>query len=114
MSEPWEDERGATDVDGFLAAYAEDDNTFWRMEHGHAQNVIDELIDRLAKSEAATAAAVRTEQEFSSLLAETTYQQAIKDCIAAVEALFPMPDLPQPIRGERVITALRALGGSDE
>lgn len=44
---PWEDERGATDVDGFLAAYAEDDNTFWRMESGHAMNVIDELIGRL-------------------------------------------------------------------
>jgi hypothetical protein len=44
---PWEDENGATDVDGWLAAYAQDDNTFWRTESGHIMNVVDALIERL-------------------------------------------------------------------
>lgn len=44
---PWLGPDGATDVDGFLAAYEKDDNVFWRMECGHHQNVIDELIGRL-------------------------------------------------------------------
>jgi hypothetical protein len=35
----------ATDVDGFLAAYAKDDNTFWACDSGHIQNVLDEMID---------------------------------------------------------------------
>lgn len=41
----------ATDVDGFLAAYAEDDNVFWRCEPGHIMNVVDELLDRLSFKE---------------------------------------------------------------
>jgi len=45
--EPWENEDGSTNVDGWLAAYADDDNTFWRTEQGHIMNVVDELIDRL-------------------------------------------------------------------
>jgi len=34
-------------VDGWLAAYAEDDNTFWRTDSGHIMNVVDALIERL-------------------------------------------------------------------
>ena len=34
-----------TDVDGFLAAYAADDNVFWRADQGHVQNVLDAMID---------------------------------------------------------------------
>jgi hypothetical protein len=41
----------ATDVDGFLAAYATDDNIFWRADTGHIQNVLDELIVRLSFKE---------------------------------------------------------------
>lgn len=40
-----------TDVDGFLATYATDDNAFWRCEPGHIMNVVDELIDRLSFKE---------------------------------------------------------------
>jgi hypothetical protein len=47
MSNPWEYADGSTNVDGFLAAYAEDDKVFWRADSGHIQNVLDELIDRL-------------------------------------------------------------------
>ena len=46
--EPWEHPDGSTNVDSWLAAYADDDNTFWRTETGHIMNVIDELIERLA------------------------------------------------------------------
>lgn len=49
---PWEDKNGATDVDGFLDAFAKDDNTFWRMEPGHALNVIEELIERITRTKA--------------------------------------------------------------
>jgi hypothetical protein len=45
--QPWLDENGGTDVDGFLAAYEQDDNVFWRMECGHHQNVIDHLLERI-------------------------------------------------------------------
>jgi hypothetical protein len=45
----WENPDGSTNVDGWLAAYAEDDNTFWRTEPGHIMNVVDELIDRLGE-----------------------------------------------------------------
>jgi hypothetical protein len=45
--EPWLDENFCTDVDGFLAAYAKDDNVFWKVDTGHLQNVIDTLIERL-------------------------------------------------------------------
>jgi hypothetical protein len=48
-TEPWEHPDGSTNVDGWLVAYAEDDNTFWRTEQGHIMNVVDELIDRLAQ-----------------------------------------------------------------
>jgi hypothetical protein len=44
---PWENPDGSTNVDGWLAAYAEDDNTFWRTETGHIMNVVDALIERL-------------------------------------------------------------------
>jgi hypothetical protein len=44
---PWLNEDGSTDVDGFLRAYAIDNNTFWRCDQGHIMNVLDELIDRL-------------------------------------------------------------------
>jgi hypothetical protein len=44
---PWENEDGSTNVDGWIAAYKEDNNTFWRAEQGHIMNVMDELIDRL-------------------------------------------------------------------
>ena len=46
--EPWEDGTGATDVAGFLAAFAEDDNTYWRAGPGHVLNVLDALLDRIA------------------------------------------------------------------
>lgn len=49
---PWENEHGWTDTDGFLAAYAKDDNIFWWMDSGHAQNVIDTLIERLEENDA--------------------------------------------------------------
>lgn len=51
MKRPWENEDGSTNVDGWLAAYAADDNTFWRTEPGHIMNVVDELIDRLEVSQ---------------------------------------------------------------
>lgn len=44
---PWENEDGSTNVDGWITAYAEDNNTFWRAEMGHIMNVVDELLDRL-------------------------------------------------------------------
>jgi hypothetical protein len=47
MTDPWENEDGSTNVEGFLAAYAEDDNTFWRAAQGHIMNVLDDAIDRL-------------------------------------------------------------------
>lgn len=46
----WENPGGSTNVDGFLAAYAEDDNIYWLASPGHVQNVLDELIDRLRAS----------------------------------------------------------------
>lgn len=48
---PWVDANGATDVDAFLAAYAEDDNNFWRADIGDIMNVLDELIERLANED---------------------------------------------------------------
>jgi hypothetical protein len=51
MLTPWANDDGSTNVEGFLAAYAADDNTFWRAETGHIQNVLDELIARLADSQ---------------------------------------------------------------
>lgn len=47
MSERWVNADGSTNVTGFLAAYAEDSNTFWRVDTGHIQNVLDALLDRL-------------------------------------------------------------------
>jgi hypothetical protein len=47
----WENADGSTNVDGFLAAYAADTNTFWRAEMGHVMNVLDELIDRASTPE---------------------------------------------------------------
>ena len=44
---PWCDGAGVTDVDGFLDAYRADPDVFWRVDSGHLQNVIDELIARL-------------------------------------------------------------------
>lgn len=44
---PWIDEDGATDPEGWIAAYLDDDNVFWRTDTGHLMNVIDYLIDRL-------------------------------------------------------------------
>lgn len=44
---PWVNPDGSTNVDGWLAAYAEDDNTFWRTDSGHIMNVVDALIERL-------------------------------------------------------------------
>ncbi len=46
MTDPWENEDGSTNVEGFLTAYADDNNTFWRAEQGHIQNVLEALIDR--------------------------------------------------------------------
>jgi hypothetical protein len=46
VTEPWENEDGSTNVDGWLAAYADDNNNFWRTAQGHIMNVVDELIDR--------------------------------------------------------------------
>jgi hypothetical protein len=47
-SDPWENEDGSTNVDGFLVAYEADSNTFWRAEIGHVMNVLDHLIDERA------------------------------------------------------------------
>ena len=47
---PWVNDDGSTNVDGWLAAYAEDSNTFWRTDSGHIMNVVDELIERLNRS----------------------------------------------------------------
>ena len=38
---------GSTNVDGFLARYAEDDNEFWATDTGHIMNVLDEVIGRM-------------------------------------------------------------------
>lgn len=46
--EPWVNPDGSTNVDGWLTAYADDDNNFWRTDQGHIMNVVDELIERLA------------------------------------------------------------------
>jgi hypothetical protein len=51
MRVPWENEDGSTNVDGFLAAYAEDNNDFWRADKGHIMNVLDEVLDRLENME---------------------------------------------------------------
>lgn len=48
--QPWENDDGSTNVDNWLDAYAQDDNTFWRTEQGHIMNVVDELIKRLDDS----------------------------------------------------------------
>ena len=45
--EPWVNADGSTNVNGWLAAYADDDNTFWRTDTGHIMNVVDALIERL-------------------------------------------------------------------
>lgn len=42
---PWVNEDGSTNVDGWLTAYADDVNTFWRSDRGHIMNVVEELID---------------------------------------------------------------------
>jgi len=47
VREPWVNEDGSTNVEGWLKAYTEDDNTFWRTEQGHVMNVVDALIERL-------------------------------------------------------------------
>lgn len=44
-STPWENPDGSTNVEGFLRAYERDDNTFWQVETGHIQNVLDALIE---------------------------------------------------------------------
>ena len=62
---PWEDEAGATSVDGFLEAFSKDDNTFWRMESGHAKNVIEELIERIQSITAERDAEVKRAREAS-------------------------------------------------
>jgi hypothetical protein len=52
MSASWENDDGSTNVDGFLATYAKDDNTFWRAEIVHVMNVLDMLIERMNRAEA--------------------------------------------------------------
>jgi hypothetical protein len=47
MNEPWENEDGSTNAEGFLAAYEKDSNTFWRTDTGHIMNVLDYLIYRV-------------------------------------------------------------------
>lgn len=42
------DHSKGTDVDGFLQAFAKDRNEIWVTRSGDLQNIIDELIDRLA------------------------------------------------------------------
>lgn len=44
----WDNNAPTTDVDRWLTLYAEDDNVFWATDSGHVQNVVDELIERLA------------------------------------------------------------------
>ncbi len=50
---PWENEDGSTNVTGFLLAYEDDDNTFWRADLGHIQNVLDNMIELFAAVERA-------------------------------------------------------------
>ena len=48
---PWVNPDGSTNVDAFLAAYAKDDNEFWRAELGDIMNVMDALIERLERED---------------------------------------------------------------
>lgn len=41
-----------TDLDGFLAAYASDDNDWWRLQAGDQMNLFDDAIERLRQAEA--------------------------------------------------------------
>lgn len=83
---PWLTDDYATDVDGFLSAYAEDDNTFWCMDSGHAMNVIDVLLDRIdalaAQRDAARDIAVRLEGELARA-AERASRESIRDVLRA-------------------------------
>jgi GTP cyclohydrolase I len=51
-TDPWVNDDGSTDVDAFLTAYHADDNTFWRADSGHIQNVLDTLLDGPTPEEA--------------------------------------------------------------
>lgn len=44
---PWEDDEGFVSIPKFLAAYAKDDNAFWRAQSGDIQNVVDVLLEML-------------------------------------------------------------------
>ena len=106
---PWLTDDYATDVDGFLSAYAEDDNTFWCMDSGHAMNVIDVLLERIdalaAQRDAARDIAVRLEGELARVreivtawsLGETHRDEmvlwAIRDIVGLTSA---KPDNPTP------------------
>ena len=48
----WDDE-APTDVDKWLAIYAQDSSLFWSSSIGHIENVLDELIWRVNNSEKA-------------------------------------------------------------
>jgi hypothetical protein len=62
MSDPWVNDDGSTNVDGFLAAYEVDDNVFWAAANGHVQNVLDEVIERAKRAQDAALQAGRERQ----------------------------------------------------
>lgn len=43
---PWENEHGATDLNGFLAAYELNEVDLWQIDVGHLVNLLEELIER--------------------------------------------------------------------
>ena len=49
--------------------------------------------------------------EYDQLAREGAYLSGERDARDAVAALFPMPDVPQPIRGEVVLAAIDGLMG---
>lgn len=59
-NKPWENADGSTNVDGFIEAFAKDDNTFWRASSGHHMNIIEELIERNATERTARLEAEET------------------------------------------------------
>ncbi len=61
-----------TNVDAWLEDYAVDHNTFWTTDSGHMENVVAELVDRLAKAytSARNDAADAVEREADTLPAE--------------------------------------------
>lgn len=92
-SKEWENSDGSTNTDGFLKAFAENDNTFWRMEPGHALNVIEELIERLES----------LQSQNSTLLS------LVRECKKALEYCAIDPGYLQPLNNRQCAVASNTL-----